>query len=163
MKMVSISQYTWNPSLEYKAEGSDNVTFPNFVTVVTEYFHSLHLTTDFTCELIFELYELMIKGILKKGFLEKKGHVRKNWKRRYFVLQMTTLKYYEDKNQTKFKVCVRMCEFVCIFAFVCVCIICVYVHVCVCVCVCVCSVFVYSPGTSISLSSFYIFTRANWC
>ena len=106
MKMVSISQYTWNPSLEYKAVGVNFVNFPEFVTTVTEYFHSLHLTTDFTCELIFELYELMIKGILKKGYLEKKGHVRKNWKRRYFVLQMTTLKYYEDSVQSKLKVCV---------------------------------------------------------
>ena len=131
--MVSISQYTWNPSLEYKAEGSNYVNFPEFVTVVTDYFCSLHLTTDFTCELIFELYELMIRGVLKMGFLEKKGHVRKNWTRRYFVLKMTTLRYYVDKAQTKLKVCAWVCVGVCGCVCVCGC-----VRVCVCVSMCVC-------------------------
>jgi hypothetical protein len=101
MKMVNISEYSWSSRLEYKAEGSEFVNFPEFVTVVTEYFSDLHLNTDFTCELIFELFELMVLGILKKGLLVKRGHVRKNWNRRYFVLQLTTLTYYEDKGLSK--------------------------------------------------------------
>ena len=104
MKMVSISQYTWNSRLEYKAEGSKLVNFPEFVTMVTRYFCHLHLTIDFTCELVFELYQLIIEGILKKGFLEKKGHRRKNWNRRYFVLKMAALSYYDDSDLTAHKV-----------------------------------------------------------
>ena len=104
MKFVMLAQYLWSPHLEYKTEGSEFVNFPEFVTVVTEYFSNLHLNTDFTCELIGELYELMVLGILKKGFLVKQGHVRKNWNRRYFILQLTTLTYYEDKELTKKKV-----------------------------------------------------------
>ena len=107
MKLIMLAQYSWSPRLEYKAEGTEFVNFPEFVTVVTEYFTDLHLNTDFTCELIFELYELMVLGILKKGFLVKRGHVRKNWNRRYFVLQLTSLKYYEHKDLIKQKVNLR--------------------------------------------------------
>jgi hypothetical protein len=103
MKMVNISEYSWSPRLEYKAEGSEFVNFPEFVTVITEYFGNLSLDTDFTCELIGELYDLMVLGILKKGFLVKKGHVVENWRKRYFVLQLTRLKYYKDRDLTEFK------------------------------------------------------------
>jgi hypothetical protein len=34
--------------------------------------------------------------ILKAGFLVKQGHVRKNWKTRYFELTKTTLQYFES-------------------------------------------------------------------
>jgi PH domain len=34
---------------------------------------------------------------IKSGILSKKGHVRKNWKERWFVLRETTLYYYEKK------------------------------------------------------------------
>ena len=32
----------------------------------------------------------------KRGFLQKEGHVNKNWNRRYFVLENNTLSYYTD-------------------------------------------------------------------
>ena len=140
MKMVNISEYSWSARLEYKAEGSEFVNFPEFVTVITEYFGNLSLDTDFTCELIGELYDLMVLGILKKGFLVKKGHVVENWRKRYFVLQLTRLKYYKDRDLTEFKVCV--CVYVCVYVCVCVCV-CVFVW-CVCVCVCVVCACVYT-------------------
>jgi hypothetical protein len=96
MKLVMLAQYTWSPHLEYKAEGSEFVKFPEFVTVVTEYFDQLCLSTDFTAELILELYEFLVKGILKKGYLSKQGHKRKNWTRRWFVLRLSNLSYFED-------------------------------------------------------------------
>ena len=112
--MVSVAQYTWKPHLEYKNVGkSDFVEFPGFVTAVTEYFEKLHLTTDLTSVLILEMHEILVEGILKKGFLVKKGYVVKSWKKRYFVLQMTTLSYYEDKDRKKFKVCAHACVCVC--------------------------------------------------
>jgi hypothetical protein len=104
MKMVSLSEYTWSSHLEYKPpEDSKVVDFPEFVTIVTSCFGKLYLRGDFICELILELYELMVLGILKKGFLVKKGHSRRNWNRRYFVLHLTTLSYYEEEDISKSK------------------------------------------------------------
>ena len=52
MKMVQMLGFLWNLQHEYKAEGSSCVNFPEFVTLVTEYFQKLHLNTELTCELI---------------------------------------------------------------------------------------------------------------
>lgn len=37
------------------------------------------------------------EGIFKAGYLYKRGHVRRNWKKRFFVLGNGTLKYYKDE------------------------------------------------------------------
>eukprot|EP01102_Stenamoeba_stenopodia_P010189 TRINITY_DN3044_c0_g1_i1.p1 TRINITY_DN3044_c0_g1~~TRINITY_DN3044_c0_g1_i1.p1 ORF type:complete len:575 (+),score=118.48 TRINITY_DN3044_c0_g1_i1:476-2200(+) len=37
----------------------------------------------------------------KEGFLKKQGHLRKNWKTRYFVLEDFMLSYYENKQSLK--------------------------------------------------------------
>jgi hypothetical protein len=37
------------------------------------------------------------------GWLKKMGHVRKNWKKRFFVLEKSILRYFTDENQTKLK------------------------------------------------------------
>ncbi|KAK1933635.1 Rho GTPase-activating protein 22 [Phytophthora citrophthora] len=37
------------------------------------------------------------------GWLRKRGHVRKNWKARYFVLERSVLRYYTDSSCTKLK------------------------------------------------------------
>ncbi|TDH69622.1 hypothetical protein CCR75_009124 [Bremia lactucae] len=37
------------------------------------------------------------------GWLRKRGHVRKNWKERYFVLEKSVLRYYTDSCCTKLK------------------------------------------------------------
>jgi len=36
-------------------------------------------------------------GVLKEGFLVKKGHIRRNWKTRYFVLRPGSLSYYPSQ------------------------------------------------------------------
>ena len=46
----------------------------------------------------------IIDGILKKGYLTKKGHKRKNWKRRWFILEKTVVKYFECKENPVQKV-----------------------------------------------------------
>ncbi|GMF36409.1 unnamed protein product [Phytophthora fragariaefolia] len=37
------------------------------------------------------------------GWLRKRGHVRKNWKARYFVLEKSVLRYYTDSTCSKLK------------------------------------------------------------
>lgn len=39
-------------------------------------------------------------GILKNGFLTKEGAVRRNWKRRWFVLTADTISYYKAEKDT---------------------------------------------------------------
>ncbi|KAK2949474.1 hypothetical protein BLNAU_15562 [Blattamonas nauphoetae] len=39
--------------------------------------------------------------ILTEGWLTKQGHVRKNWKRRYFKIQGNTIYYYPKQDATK--------------------------------------------------------------
>ena len=60
----------------------------------------------------------IVDGVLKKGYLTKKGHKVKNYKRRWFVLQRTILRYYTSREKLTLKVCVYMCVSVC----VCVCV-----------------------------------------
>ncbi|KAJ0394382.1 hypothetical protein P43SY_007043 [Pythium insidiosum] len=38
-----------------------------------------------------------------RGWLWKRGHVRKNWKRRYFVLEKSVLRYYTDEGASRLK------------------------------------------------------------
>ena len=46
-----------------------------------------------------ELEDEVIHGIMKQGTLVKKGHVRHNWKERWFVLTPGILKYYTSKDK----------------------------------------------------------------
>ena len=46
----------------------------------------------------------IVHGVLKKGYLRKKGHKRKNWKRRWFVLQRNIMKYFETRESMTLKV-----------------------------------------------------------
>ena len=54
-------------------------------------------------QVISDLVDETVHGVLKKGFLEKKGHVRRNWSRRWFVLKRTILTYY-SRNKRDVKV-----------------------------------------------------------
>ena len=40
--------------------------------------------------------------VIKTGYLEKKGHVRHTWKKRWFILTSTDLTYYETKDSELF-------------------------------------------------------------
>ncbi len=46
----------------------------------------------------------IVNGVLKTGRLTKKGHMRKNWKNRWFVLQRTVLRYYTSRDTMALKV-----------------------------------------------------------
>ena len=45
-----------------------------------------------------------MNGVLKKGYLTKKGHKRRNWKKRWFVLQRTIMRYFESREKDVLKV-----------------------------------------------------------
>uniref|UniRef100_A0A8C6KRD5 Switch-associated protein 70 n=1 Tax=Nothobranchius furzeri TaxID=105023 RepID=A0A8C6KRD5_NOTFU len=50
-----------------------------------------------------EVFSELILDILKQGYMMKKGHKRKNWTERWFVLQPTLLSYYTCEDLTEKK------------------------------------------------------------
>ncbi|XP_029010797.1 switch-associated protein 70b isoform X1 [Betta splendens] len=50
-----------------------------------------------------EVYQELILDVLKQGYLMKKGHKRKNWTERWFVLMPNSISYYvaEDRAEKK--------------------------------------------------------------
>uniref|UniRef100_A0A8C4QUP7 DEF6 guanine nucleotide exchange factor n=1 Tax=Eptatretus burgeri TaxID=7764 RepID=A0A8C4QUP7_EPTBU len=50
-----------------------------------------------------EVYQELLMDIIKKGYLWKKGHKRKNWMERYFLLKSNIISYYvhEDLKEKK--------------------------------------------------------------
>ncbi|KAF1392826.1 hypothetical protein PFLUV_G00032080 [Perca fluviatilis] len=52
---------------------------------------------------IMEVFQELILDVLKQGYMMKKGHKRKNWTERWFVLRPTSLSYYvcEDLVEKK--------------------------------------------------------------
>ena len=87
-------------------------------------YHSVHMTFDFTkyllqiiacvnslkvsdssiAPVIRDIYEHEVNGVLKRGYLVKKGAKRKNWKRRWFVLKSDEMSYYESYETMILKV-----------------------------------------------------------
>ncbi|KAJ0029122.1 hypothetical protein NQD34_004119 [Periophthalmus magnuspinnatus] len=47
-----------------------------------------------------EVYQELILDVLKQGFLMKKGHKRKNWTERWFVLRPDCVSYYTGEDQS---------------------------------------------------------------
>ncbi|XP_064612432.1 switch-associated protein 70-like [Liolophura sinensis] len=45
-----------------------------------------------------DVYEELIKEVIKKGMMSKKGHRVTNWKERWIVLTPTSLRYYANKG-----------------------------------------------------------------
>ena len=87
-------------------------------------YNSVHMTFDFTMYLlqiiacinslkvpdtrvapiIRDIYEEEVKGVLKRGYLVKKGAKVKNWKKRWFVLKSDEMCYYESYENMTLKV-----------------------------------------------------------
>ena len=57
-----------------------------------------------TGEMILDFLDELVNGVLKKGYLVKEGHVRHNWKKRYFILQENIMSYYVSRENMKLKV-----------------------------------------------------------
>ena len=101
-RLIEVCGYTWNKAYQYTKQ--KEVEFSEYIEAITDYFDQLHLETSLTCEVIASLEDEVVNGVIKKGHLKKKGHKRRNWLKRWFVLQRTTLLYYETRDAVKLKV-----------------------------------------------------------
>ncbi len=101
-RLLELTGYTWNDTYCYRKSGA--VRFPTFVELVTDCFERLRLESSLTCEVIEDLKDEIVNGVLKKGYLTKKGHRVRNYKRRWFVLQRTTMSYYISRENLTLKV-----------------------------------------------------------
>ena len=61
-------------------------------------------------EMILDFADELVSGALKKGYLTKEGHVRHNWKRRYFILKENIMRYYVSRESMQLKVCIIKCS-----------------------------------------------------
>ncbi|KAK1785325.1 hypothetical protein P4O66_018237 [Electrophorus voltai] len=52
---------------------------------------------------ISEVFQELILDVLKQGYMMKKGHKRKNWTERWFVLQPSSISYYVGEDLTEKK------------------------------------------------------------
>ena len=100
-RLLELSGINWTDEPQRFNEKFD---FPMFLETITECFEKFKLDTSLTCEVIEDLHDEYVCGVLKKGYLVKKGHVRKNYKRRWFVLQRTIMSYYESRKNMEKKV-----------------------------------------------------------
>merc|ERR1719495_257628 len=56
-----------------------------------------------------QLDKFIYGGILRQGWLHKKGEKNKGWRRRYFVLNAYgQIKYYQDATLMKFHGCIQL-------------------------------------------------------
>ncbi|KAJ8396730.1 hypothetical protein AAFF_G00015680 [Aldrovandia affinis] len=52
---------------------------------------------------ISEVFQELILDVLKQGYMLKKGHKRKNWTERWFLLRPTAISYYVSEDMTEKK------------------------------------------------------------
>uniref|UniRef100_A0AAY4D4A0 Switch-associated protein 70 n=1 Tax=Denticeps clupeoides TaxID=299321 RepID=A0AAY4D4A0_9TELE len=52
---------------------------------------------------ITEVFQELIMDVLKQGYMMKKGHKRKNWTERWFLLQPSSVSYYVSEDLTEKK------------------------------------------------------------
>ncbi|XP_066300449.1 switch-associated protein 70-like [Branchiostoma lanceolatum] len=61
--------------------------------------YSEGIEPETVCEAVTELHKELVLDVVKEGLMSKKGHVRTNWKERWFVLKPCSLVYYTSKDQ----------------------------------------------------------------
>ena len=79
--------------------------FTMYLLQIIACFNNFDLTDSKVITIIRDIYEEEVKGVLKQGYLVKKGAKRKNWKKRWFVLKSDELTYYESYENLTLKVC----------------------------------------------------------
>ncbi|KAL5474734.1 hypothetical protein EMCRGX_G026722 [Ephydatia muelleri] len=74
------------------------LTFLEYLKIIKGHFERQDLRMPLTCEMIEDVYDEFVCGVHMKGYLFKRGHVRKNFKRRWFILRRTKLIYFQSKD-----------------------------------------------------------------
>ena len=54
-------------------------------------------------EVLIDVYDEVVRDVVKKGYLKKKGHKRHTWKERWFVLEPHFLIYYKSRDNMEEK------------------------------------------------------------
>lgn len=101
-RLIELCGYTWNEKYGYNKQ--EALEFPDYLDTITSYFDELKLETSLTCEVIVDMVDEIVHGVLRKGYLTKKGHKVKSWKRRWFVLRKTILQYFQSREKLQLKV-----------------------------------------------------------
>ena len=95
--------FTWDESFEYK-ETSVSLEFPVYLKVLTECYDSLQIDTAVVSEIANDIKDEIVDGVLRKGYIYKKGHKVHNWRRRFFILTRKSLMYHESREKMNLKV-----------------------------------------------------------
>lgn len=103
MQVVKKAGFTWDESFEFN-DPSVTIDFPIFVQVLTECFDALHIDISVVAEIVSDIKGEIVDGVLRKGYMYKRGHNVHNWKRRFFILTRNSLTYYTSREKMEVKV-----------------------------------------------------------
>lgn len=83
--------------------GSENqfLGFPQLLKLVEKYLFGVDANVVNT--VVAEIHEQYVLGVLKKGYLTKKGHFVTNWKERWCVLTPNFLRYFVSRDEKELK------------------------------------------------------------
>lgn len=101
-RFVMKASFTWNEC--FLCTEQIQLDFPTFLATLTKCFATLQMDTCVVAEIIDDIKDEIINGVLRKGYLFKKGHRVHNWKRRFFVLTRDSLRYYDTREKLNEKV-----------------------------------------------------------
>ena len=108
-RIFKLASYTWDSVFEFKK--FERLLFPAFLEAIVDCLSALQLDAALVNEVMDDLRDEIVFGVMRKGYLFKKGHKRKNWKRRWFVLQRNVLMYHTSRDKLDEKVCLTRADY----------------------------------------------------
>ena len=103
-KITSSAQKTAQESVAYNSVHM-TFDFTMYLLQIIACINSLKIPDIRVASIIRDIYEEEVNGVLKRGYLVKKGAKVKNWKKRWFVLKSDEMCYYESYENMILKVC----------------------------------------------------------
>jgi hypothetical protein len=102
-ELVIKAGFSWNESSHTDTLQQSSVDFLSFLHLLMMKFDHLQVTVSVISEIIMDLKDEMVDGVLRKGYMFKKGHRVHSWKRRFFILTRQSLSYYESRGKPLLK------------------------------------------------------------
>ena len=112
LRVYLLCSYSWSENTSSPIP-SEPINFPEFLECLTNHFSALDLHPNVVTEIVLDLKDEIVHGVLRKGYLEKKGHKAPTIKRRWFVLMRNVLIYYQSRDKLVEKVCQELLLFAC--------------------------------------------------